>query len=478
MPELSYANIDKISNDVRKEEINFSHLLDELIDHVCCDVESEMQKGLNFNEAYHSVKQRMGSRRLKEIQEETLYEVDTKYRYMKNLMKISGVAGTVLLGFAAMFKIQHWPFAGVMLTLGALILAFAFLPSALGVLWKETHSTKRILLFISAFLTGLCFIAGTLFKIQHWPFAGIILLLGAASGVLFFIPSLLINRLNDQENKAKRPVYILGAAGSMLFIAGLFFKVQHWPFATVFMVLGLIFLCIISIPWYTWITWKEESNISPVFIFLIIGTLLIVMPGAMINLNLQHSYQEYYYPNNSRQNELYNYLFLNNSSLVNRYRDSSSYKQMEQLHSKTIGMLAVISNIQEKMVQESEGEPGKPAVSASQIIQTEKGREIVYRELSKPLDPGPVQNFLLPGCNTRTELNSSLAEYVNFIAGLVPADEMTKYKSILDSETFLSFGNPAGGEATLMSGLHSLEIMKNGLLTVESSVLNGIARHN
>jgi hypothetical protein len=477
MPELSYANIDKISNDIRKEEINFSHLLDELIDHVCCDVESEMQKGLNFNEAYHSVKQKMGFRRLKEIQEETLYAVDTKYRYMKNLMKISGVTGTVLLGFAAMFKIQHWPGAGIMLTLGALILAFVFLPSALGVLWKETHSTKRIFLFISAFLTGVCFIAGTLFKIQHWPFSGYILMLGAIAGMLLFIPSLLVNRLYDQENKAKRPVYITGAAASILFIAGLFFKVQHWPFATVFMVLGLIFLCLISIPWYTWITWKEESHISPVFIFLVVGSLLIVMPGAMVNLNLQRSYQEYYYPNNSRQNELYNYLYKNNSSIVNRYHDSLSYKQMEQLHSKTIGTLKVISNIQEKMVQESEGEPGKPAVSASQIRQTDNGLEIVYKELSKPLDPRPAKDLLLPGCSARKELNNSMEDYLTFLTGMIAAEDLPKFKKMLDAETFLPVPNPEGGVITLMSALHSLEIMKNGLLTVESSVLNGIARH-
>ncbi len=70
---------------------------------------------------------------------------------MKNTMKISGVAGTILFGFAALFKIQHWPGAGIMMTLGALILAFVFMPSALGVLWKETHNRKKLVLFISAF---------------------------------------------------------------------------------------------------------------------------------------------------------------------------------------------------------------------------------------------------------------------------------------------------------------------------------------
>jgi translation initiation factor 2 beta subunit (eIF-2beta)/eIF-5/uncharacterized protein with PQ loop repeat len=477
MPELSLHHIDQISRDISRQEITFSHLLEDLIDHICCDVEYEMQKGLNFAEAYYTVKQKMGPRRLKEIQEETLYAVDTKYRYMKNIMKISGVAGTVMFGFAALFKIQHWPGAGFMMTLGALILALAFLPSALTVLWKETHSRKRLFMLISAFLTGACFIAGTLFKIQHWPGAGYILTLGTLSGILLFIPALLVNRMNEQENKAKRPVYILGAAGSVLFVAGMLFKIQHWPPATMFIITGIILLCFLAFPMFTWLTWKEESHISSMFIFLVIGFLLIVVPGAMITLNLQHSYQAYYYPNNDQQNALYDYLFRNNSSLISRYNDSLNYPKMEQLHSKTTGMLTIISNIQEKMVQESEGQPGKPAVSAGQISQTKTGQEILYRELSRPFDPGPAKVFLLPGCSIRKELNSSMAEYVSYLTSMTSAEDLLKYKKMLDTETFLPDGSAEKGEMSLMSGLHSLEIMKNGLLTVESCVLNEIAKH-
>jgi drug/metabolite transporter (DMT)-like permease len=477
MPELSLHHIDQISRDISRQEITFSHLPEDLIDHVCCDVESEMQSGLNFAEAYHRVKKKMGLRRLKEIQEETLYAVDTKYRFMKNTMKISGVAGTVLFGFAALFKIQHWPGAGQMMTLGALILAFVFLPSALSVLWKETHNRKRIFLVITAFFSGMLFILGTLFKIQHWPMAGSILTLAAISGILFFIPALVISRLSDQENKAKRPAYMLGAAGIVLFVAGMLFKMQHWPLATMFIIIGIILLCYLAFPMYTWLTWKEESYISPKFIFLVTGFLLIVVPGAMITLNLQHSYQSYYYPNNDQQNALYDYLFRNNSSLISRYKDSLNYPKMEQLHSKTSGILTILSNIQKKMVQESEGQPGKPAVSASQISQTETGQEILYRELSRPFDPGPVKVFLMSGCSTRRELNSSMTEYVNYLTSITPPEDLLKYKKMLDTETFLPEGNPDKGEMSLMSGLHSLEIMKNGLLTVESCVLNTIARH-
>jgi hypothetical protein len=477
MPELSLQHIDQISHDIGREEITFSHLLEDLIDHVCCDVENEMQNGLSFSEAYRKVKQKMGSRRLKEIQEETLYAVDTKYRFMKNTMKISGVAGTVLFGFAALFKIQHWPLAGALMTLGALVLAFIFLPSALSVLWKETHNRKRLFLVFSAFFAGMLFIFGTLFKIQHWPMAGALLTLAALSGILFFIPALALSRLSDKENKAKRPAYILGAAGIILFCAGMLFKMQHWPLATLFIVIGIILLCFVAFPMFTWLTWKEESHISSMFIFLVIGFILIVVPGAMITLNLQRSYQVYYYPNVDQQNLLYDYLFRNNSSIIDRYKDSLNYNQMEQLHSKTIGILKTISNIEVKMVQASEGEPGKPAVSASQLSLAKTGQEIIYSELSKPFDPGPAKAFLMPGCSTRKELNSSMTEYINYLNRIAPAGDLLKYKKMLDTEIFLPGGNPDKGEISLMASLHTLEIMKNGLLTVESCVLNTIARH-
>jgi len=477
MPELSLNHIDQISRDISRQEIIFSHLLEDLVDHVCCDVEYEMQTGLNFAEAYNRVKQKMGSRRLKEIQEETLYAVDTKYRFMKNTMKISGVAGTVLFGFAALFKIQHWPGAGQMMTLGAIILAFVFLPSALSVLWKETHNRKRLFLFISAFFAGMLLILGTLFKIQHWPMAGSILTLAALSGILFFIPALALSRLADQENKAKRPVYILGAAGIVLFFAGILFKIQHWPLATIFIIIGIILLCFIAFPMYTRLTWKEESHVSPKFIFMVIGFLLVIVPGAMLTLSLQHSYQEFYYPNNDQQKALHDYLFRSNSSFISRYKDSLNYPKMEQLHSKTSGILTILSNIQKKMVQESEGQPGKPAVSASQISQTETGQEILYRELSRPFDPAPAKAFLTPGCITRNELNSSMAEYESYLTAITSAEDLLKYKKMLDTETFLPDGNTDKGEMSLMAGLHTLEIIKNGLLTVESCVLNTIARH-
>ena len=60
MPEIGLHHIEQINNQIRSHVITFLHLLDELIDHVCYNVEHEMQHGLNFSEAFNRVKMKMG----------------------------------------------------------------------------------------------------------------------------------------------------------------------------------------------------------------------------------------------------------------------------------------------------------------------------------------------------------------------------------------------------------------------------------
>lgn len=476
MPELSFQNIEDITLEIRKQEITFSHLADELIDHICCDVENEMQKGLSFAEAYGIVKLKIGTRRLKEIQEETLYAVDSKYRKMKSTMKVSGIAGTIMFGFATLFKIQHWPLAGVMMILGAIILAFIFMPSTLVVLWKETHSRKRLFLFISGFVTGMLFIFGTLFKIQHWPQAGIILSLSVFFAAFFFIPSLVLNRFADPDKKPKRIIYILGAAGSILYVAGILLRIQHWPLASLFMVLSLIILFMVVLPWYTRITWKDEVNISAVFIFLIIGSLLIIVPGALINLNLRNMYNEGYFPHLVQEERLYDITLGINETFMSQYHDSLCYEKMETFHGKTLAALAFLETLEKKLVAESEAKSGNSSTSTSSVSPGENSFEIQNTLLKSPFDKFPARAFLLPGCAVRNELDNVLAGYMNYIASLTPDKDSGKFRGLLDPSVYFPGGTEATTDLTLMSALHTIDILKSNIAAVESHMLTGIVK--
>ncbi len=475
MQGLSFQHIDQIARDLGRQEITFSHLVDDLIDHVCCDVEDEMHNGLSFQEAYNKVKLKMGSwRRIREIQEETLFAVDTKYRQMKNTMKIAGITGTILLGFAALFKIMHWPGAGVMMTLGVLILAFVFMPSALSVLWKETHNKGKLFLFISSFFAAMFFLLGVLFKVQHWPLAGFILFLAGIAGVFFFIPSLLWSRYSDPESKAKRPAYVVGAAGMIFCLAGMLFKIQHWPLASTLTVAGLITLFMIALPWYTWLTWKEEPRVNIRFIFLLIGSLAILIPAAMVSLNLQRSYDRGYYLNNKQEQAVYNYLYSRNSALLDQYRDSSAFRTMEQLHSKTNELINLLSSVGMKMVAESEGRRGTPPLDPDYVIQTGTGPAIRYEYLSSPFNVWPVKHFLATGTASRTEIENAISGYKNFLSETVPAGVFENLGRVLDPTIYFPPDVSEGKDISLISGLHSLLLLQNGILAAEGCSLESI----
>ena len=438
MPDLSLLNIDQISNDIRKQEITFPHLADELIDHICCDVEYEMKNGLSFHDAYLAVKEKIGHRRLKEIQEETLFAVDTKYRQMKSTMKISAIAGTVLLGFAALFKIMHWYGAGIMMILGAFILAFVFMPSALTVLWKETHSGKRLFLYISAFVTAMLFIIGVVSKIQHWPLSALILMIASLSGIFAFIPAFLAAKLKDQENRSKKIVYILGAAGLIFYTLALLLKIQHWPGASLFMVSGVVIIFLVVFPWYTWITWKNDKNVSAKFIVMVTGSLALVIPGVILNLNLQRNFDAGYYSHQKEQKALLEYKITQNQSFISNCKNSVASPVLAEINDKTIELLKFINDTEAKM---AEGKYG-------------------------------VREFLSDGSGSRTELTTALKEYSDYLSGLIPGSDFGKYAMLLDPSAYLPEFNPEKDRVSLMTGQHMLELMKNGVLTAKSHALS------
>jgi len=478
MPELTFSDIDCIRQDVIRQEICYSHLADELIDHLCCDVENEMAGGLSFRDAYRKVKESLGHRRLREIQEETLYAVDTKYRNMKNTMKISAITGTIMIGFAALFKIMHWPGAGIMLTLGSLLLAFVFLPSALTVLWKETHSGKKLFLYISAFITAMLFITGITAKVQHWPMAGLILAVASLSGTLAFVPALLSAKLKDQENRSKKIVYILGAAGLICSIMGLLCKIQHWPLATILLTFGTAVIFFAVFPLYTWMTWREEKNVSARFIFMIVGLIGLMLPVLMLNLSLQRTFEAGYYIHHEEQQALFDYRFRSNQSLISHCNDSSALPILKELNDRTVELISVINNTEARLIAEAEGKPGVPAILTNQMAKTETGPVIQFKAIKQPFHTAPFRNFLMKDSGLRNELAAALKKYSDYLSDQLPADKFEMYAKLLEPSVYLQEVNPETDRIPLITGLHMLELLKNSILAAEAYAIETVSGTN
>jgi hypothetical protein len=473
MPELSRSEIAIISDTVRSQGIIFSHLPDDLIDHICCDIEYMMQQGISFTESFAAIRRKMGSyRRLREIQEETLYAVDTKYRKMKTTMKISGIAGTILFGLASMFKIMHWPMAGIMLVLGALTLALVFMPSALGVLWKETRSAKRIFLFISAFFTALFTIIGILFKVQHWPGAGIIITLAGATAVLMLMPAILHSTLVSRERKAAPVVYIIGAIAIVLCLTGFFFKLMHWPLAGMLIVAGLLILVLIAFPWYVITTMQNDTHVRPEFIFMVVGSMAVLIPASLIGINGQYNYEQGYYSNIKSTIAMSNYLSGTNDFIAAGSGDSATVARIQELHSMAGSVVSAIENLEAEMVALSEKDHSMSQDKLLQITEEGPFHTIDYNSLRDPFTQEPARQLLASRSPRFERVEDTAEELKNYLSANFSPEKIAGFSSALNVSDFIP--SEERNEMSLMTALHSLVLMKNAVLTAENVLLRDI----
>ena len=285
MFELTHKHLELITADVNKADISFSHLKYDLIDHICCDLENEMGQGVPFEKAYEMVRKKIGLRGLQQIQEDTLSLIDKKYRIMKNTMKIFGVVSTILMAVGALFKIEHWPTAGILITIGFFLLCFVFLPSAVYVSYREVSNRTKLFMHLTGFLAGFLFAISFLFKIQHWPGAGYLMVL-AAIVALCFILAFFINQWRQSSSKAHKTAFMLGLLGSASYLLGFLFKMHHWPGAYILYMLGAALLLYLAFPVLIVVHYKEYSNVSSRFIFLTFAVIWFIVPTALITLDV------------------------------------------------------------------------------------------------------------------------------------------------------------------------------------------------
>ena len=217
---LNEKQVDYILNDIRRNGIQTEELQYNLLDHICCVIENEMSPENDFDEIYRSVLPRFFKKELKEIQEETdLLLTFKNYYAMKKVMLRSGMFSAVAFTIGAIFKIMHWPGAGMMLVLAITSVSFVFLPIFFLVKKKEVKEKKeKFILGFGAFF-GVLFCISTMFKIMHWPGANMLWLIGL--GVLFFLflPLYFFTGIRNPETKLNTilsSIMIL-IAGGLLF---------------------------------------------------------------------------------------------------------------------------------------------------------------------------------------------------------------------------------------------------------------------
>jgi hypothetical protein len=201
MSELNEQQVALISAYIKQHGIAQNDLHDDLLDHVCTSIERQMDEGKSFEAAFEQTIKLFGPGGLKQVQQQTFELLTEMNENMKKVAFSFGLTSTILLLAGTIFKLMHWPGAAVLIVLGAGSLAFVYLPM---LLWHKLKESPRdeSLMHISGFVGLTLTTIGVLFKIMHWPGASVTLLSGMGILAALYVPLFYFKKYKTSSNKS------------------------------------------------------------------------------------------------------------------------------------------------------------------------------------------------------------------------------------------------------------------------------------
>lgn len=212
---ISETQIDFILDDIRARGIGIESLQQNLLDHICCVIEQDLDENGDFEGFYLSAISTFYKVDLKEIEEETIHLLTNKnYYIMKKVMIASGALSVALLSIGIFLKFMHLPGAAVTILCGVLLLSFIFLPLMFTLRVKEKQENRDKVVAGIGTLAAMLIAVGILFKIMHWPGANVLCILALGIMIVLFVPIYFFSGIRNPQTKVNTIV------SSVLLIAG------------------------------------------------------------------------------------------------------------------------------------------------------------------------------------------------------------------------------------------------------------------
>lgn len=199
---LSETQIEFILDDIRRRGIETEDLQSNLLDHICCIIESELEENGDFGQFYQSVIPRFYRRELREVELETQSLLMFKNYYsMKKIMFAGGTASAIFTALGIFFKFMHWPMSAFLIFSGIVLFSLFFLPMLLILRVRERKDTKERILTVTGVISGMLLSLGVLFKVNHWPLANIMGFSAVLLFALLFLPMYYFLGIRKPENR-------------------------------------------------------------------------------------------------------------------------------------------------------------------------------------------------------------------------------------------------------------------------------------
>ncbi|MEM9718226.1 MAG: hypothetical protein AAGA10_03190 [Bacteroidota bacterium] len=178
---------------VEEYNLKLRTLSDDIIDHLCCVLESELGKGKSFDQVLHDAITELAPQGIIDLQRKTFYLLNSKrIIVMKKLTYLTGFTGSISLTSGAAFKLLHLPGADQLFMLGYIVFLLIFVPllavdrSQASTTKSQSERWKIILGLTSSIILG---VAGV-FKLAHFQGAHLLLMSGIIIFAMGFLPFL------------------------------------------------------------------------------------------------------------------------------------------------------------------------------------------------------------------------------------------------------------------------------------------------
>ncbi len=180
----------------------------ELLDHLCCHIEAQLDSGISFEAAMNEAILQLSPEGLTAIEERTVFLLTFKKQLtMKKLLYSTGFLASLLTLTAFTFRTFHWPGGSVIMFFGncflLLSMIFILIISIRNYSFLSRNARIRSL---SGAIGGIVVSIGAIFKFLQFPGANVLFLLGAIVLIIIFLPILFFQLYKNDVAQSSEPV--------------------------------------------------------------------------------------------------------------------------------------------------------------------------------------------------------------------------------------------------------------------------------
>jgi hypothetical protein len=214
---ISEQQIDLILDDIRRNGVELEDLQLNLLDHICCIIERELEEDGDFESFYRKTLQRFYKKELRELEEETINLLTFKNYYaMKKAMYISGAISVAAFIIGSFFKLMFWPGVAAILIFGILFFSLVFLPLLFILKTREVAAARDKLIMGLGTVAGILYCLSALWLLMHWNGKHEIWLATLAFTFFVFLPAYFFTGIRKPETRVNTivsTIIIIGVMG-------------------------------------------------------------------------------------------------------------------------------------------------------------------------------------------------------------------------------------------------------------------------